>query len=110
MKGAIFIEPVSPPIVSARLTYLFNPQWSYGNYPEIEVLWNQYTKAIDPKIRGDLLLSIQKIMNDKTMFIYLSNSAGPHALGPRVKGDPVKIHRPIPIWVMSPMEDIELNE
>ena len=110
MKGATFVEPVSPPLVSARLAYLFNPQWSYGNYPEIDALWNQYTKAVDPKTRRDLLLSIQKIMNDKTMLIYISNSAGPHALGPRVKGDPVKIHRPIPIWIMSPMEDMELND
>lgn len=110
MKGGLFIDPVSAPIVSARLTYLFSPQGSYGYYPEIEALWEQYNKAIDQKVRRDLILRIQKIINDKTMFIYISNSAGPQTLGPRVKGNPIKINKPIPMWIVSPMEDLELNE
>jgi peptide/nickel transport system substrate-binding protein len=109
MKGGTFIDVVFPPIVSARLKYLFSPEGSYGNYPEIEALWDQYNKAVEPNVRKQLLLRIQEIISDKTMFICISNSSGAQTFGPRVKGNPIKIHKP-PMWIISPMEDLELNE
>jgi ABC-type transport system substrate-binding protein len=89
------------------LSYLFGST-SYGNYVDIQALWDQYGKAIDPKIREDLISQIQRLIQERTIFIPLRNSATPNAIGPKVKGDPYKI--PPLIWYAAPLEDVELNE
>jgi peptide/nickel transport system substrate-binding protein len=109
MKGAIFNENVGTPTISSRMSYLFGPQ-SYGNYPEVQTMWDQYLRTLDPKIKVDLLARIQRFMYEKTMFIALVKSTTPSAFGPRVKGDPFKIRGPYPIWWPCPMEDLELND
>ena len=48
MKGAIIIDPIQPPTISSRLAYLFGPQGSYGNYPDIQTFWDQYNQSVDP--------------------------------------------------------------
>jgi peptide/nickel transport system substrate-binding protein len=109
MKGGIFIDMLGAPTINARLNYLFGPQ-NYGNYPDIQALWDQYNKALEPKARKELILRIQKEMNDRTMVIPLVRAAVPTAVGPRVKGDPFKMRGAFPLWFPSPMEDLELNE
>lgn len=112
MKGAIFIEGMGQMTIGGRLEYLFGGSFSYGNYPDIEALWNQYNKAVNPKARKDLIARIQRLISDKTMFIPLVNMSHPTAVGPRVKGNPYKIHPPksCPIYWTAPFEDIELND
>ena len=107
MKGGIYIEPVSPSTIGARLSYLFGAA-SYGNYPEIQALWDQLNKTIDPQVRQDLTTRIQKLINDKTMYIFTFTPTSPAAVGSRVKGNPFK--GPPPIYFVSPMEDIELKD
>jgi peptide/nickel transport system substrate-binding protein len=109
MKGAIFNDLIGTPTVSSRLGYLFGPQ-SYGNYPEVQALWDRYNQTLDPEVRKDLVARIQRFIYDQTMFIPLVKSTTPSAFGPRVKGDPFKIRGPFPIWWPCPMEDLELNE
>ena len=48
MKGATFIEPIHASECGNEVSYLFTDT-SYGNYPDIQDLWDQYNKAIDPK-------------------------------------------------------------
>lgn len=105
MKGTTFIEPAIVASIGGRLAYLFGPM-SYGNYPDIEAVWNQYEKEINPKIRKDLLGRMQRMIYEKTMLIPITNTNSPAALGPRVKGNPFMI-QPL-IWFTAPFEDLEL--
>lgn len=109
MKGAIFNDPISAPTISGRLNLLLGAQ-SYGNYPDIQALWDQYNRSADPKERKELLARIQRSIHDRAMFIPLIKASTPSAVGPRVKGDLFKIREPFPIYLPCPMEDFELNE
>ncbi len=109
MMGGVIVEPVVQPTVAGRMVYLFGGgNYSFGNYPEIQALWDQYNHSLDPKARKDLIQRIQQIMNEKTMFIYMVGSSTPSVLGPRPKGNPFKI-QPLIYWP-APMEDYELND
>ncbi len=105
MKGGIFIDPSSGPTIGGRLSYLFG-RVSYGNYPDIEALWDQYRREVVPKVRKDLMERIQTLIYERTMFIPLTDTNSPAAFGPRVKGNPYKI-QPL-IWFTAPLEDMEL--
>ena len=50
---------------------------------------------------------IQNLIQERTMFIPLTDTNSPAALGPRVKGNPYKI-QPL-IWFTAPFEDMELT-
>lgn len=105
MKNAIFIDPSTAPTIGGRLAYLFGSS-SYGNYPDIEKVWAEFQNTVDSKKRHELLLKVQKMIYDRTMYIPLVSTNSPAAFGPRVKGNPYKI-QPL-IWFTAPIEDIEL--
>ncbi len=105
MKGGTFIDPSSGPTIGGRLSYLFG-RASYGNYPDVEALWNQYRREIVPKARKELIERIQRIIHERTIYIPLTSTNSPAAFGPRVKGNPYKV-QPL-IWFTAPPEDIEL--
>jgi peptide/nickel transport system substrate-binding protein len=107
MKGTTFIQPSNPPTVGMRLSYLFQDV-NYGSYPDIEALWDQYNKAIDPKVRKDLIGRLQKLIHEKVMFLPLTSTGTLAGLGPRVKGNPFNI-QPL-LSFGCPFEDIELAE
>jgi peptide/nickel transport system substrate-binding protein len=109
MKGETFIDMVAAPTINARLNYIFGPK-NYGNYPDIQALWDQYNQAIDQKIRKERIMQIQKMMYDRTMVIPLMRAAVPTAVGPRVKGTLFKFRKGFPLWYPTPVEDLELNE
>jgi peptide/nickel transport system substrate-binding protein len=106
MKGALFIDPGALATIGARLGYLLGPT-SYGDYPDIKALWEQYQKEVNSKVRKDLIGRIQNLIHERTMFIPLTDTNSPAAFGPKVKGDPYKI-QPV-IWFTAPFEDMELN-
>jgi len=106
MKGGLFIDSIAAPTIGGRLTYLFGTS-SYGNYPDIQGLWDQYQREISPKGRKDLVAQIQKRVQERTMWIPLTSTSSPAAVGPKVKGNPYRI-QPI-IWFAAPFEDIELQ-
>jgi peptide/nickel transport system substrate-binding protein len=107
MKGAVFIDSSSAPTIGGRLAFLFGTS-SYGNYPEIQTLWEQYRLEVTPKVRQELIGRIQKMIQERTLFIPLTSTNSPAALGPRVRGNPYKI-QPIAWWT-SPFEDVEVAE
>jgi peptide/nickel transport system substrate-binding protein len=109
MKDGIFIDLLGAPSINGRLIYLFGPP-NYGNYPDIQALWDQYKNALDPKIRKDLITRIQRLIYDRTMVIPLIRASTPSAFGPRVKGNPFKFREVFPLWFPCPVEDFELNE
>ena len=106
MKGSVFFDPCIAPTIGGRLSYLFGST-SYGNYPDIQALWDQYQREYAPNIRKDLIAHIQRLIYEKTMYIPLISVNSPVALGPKVRGNPFKV-QPL-IWFTTPFEDIELN-
>ncbi len=107
MRGGLFIDPVTAPTIGGRLSYLFGAT-SYGNYPDLQALWDQYQRDSSAKSRKDLNANIQKQIYERMMFIPLTNTNSPAAFGPRVKGNPYRI-QPL-IWFTSPFEDIRIGE
>jgi ABC-type transport system substrate-binding protein len=110
MQGGIMMEATVAGSIGSRLSEFFSNSKNYGSYPEIETLWDQYNKSVDPKVRKDLIGRIQKIMYDKAMLVTLCENRSPAAYGPRLKGSPYGIQGGYPIWYPTPMEDLELNE
>jgi len=106
LKGGIFPEALSGATIASRLAYLFSAQNSYGSYPDIQALWDQFLKEYKPEVRKSLIERIQRLMHEKTMMIHLTEINSPAAVGPRVKGNPYRI-QPL-IWFTAPLEDIEL--
>jgi len=107
MKGDLIHDPASAPTIGGRLAYLFGPM-SYGNYPDIKTLWDQYQKEARLNVRKDLIAQIQKLVHEKTMWIPLTENNSPAAFGPRVKGNPYKV-QPL-VWFTAPFEDLELEK
>lgn len=107
MTNALFIDTQVAPTIGGRLSYLFGSA-SYGNYPDIKKVWEKYEKATDLKERKELIIQVQKMIHERTMFIPLVNTNSPAAFGPKVKGNPYKI-QPL-VWFTSPFEDIELDK
>ena len=105
MKGGIFIDNSQAATIGGRLFYLFGST-SYGNYPDVQGFWDQYQREVTPKGRKEMIERIQRLIYDKTMFIPLTSTNSPAALGPRVKGNPYRI-QPL-IWFTAPFEDMEL--
>ncbi len=75
---------------------------------DLQSLWTQYQGTVDPKGRKDLIGRIQNLIHQRTMFIPLTNTNSPAAVGPRVKGDPYRV-QPL-IWYTAPFEDMELTK
>ncbi len=49
---------------------------------------------------------IQRLIHERMIYIPLTSTNSPAAIGPRVKGNPYKV-QPL-IWFTAPLEDIEL--
>jgi ABC-type transport system substrate-binding protein len=108
MKGGIIINPEIHPTIGGRLMDIWGRGYSYGNYPEIQALWEQYRKEVSPKARKELITRIQHMIHDKALYLPLTPANSPAAFGPRVKGNPYRI-QPL-LWFTSPPEDIELEK
>jgi peptide/nickel transport system substrate-binding protein len=106
MRGGLFIDNPMSSTIGQRLEYLLGGA-SYGNYPDVQELWERYRRETDPGIRKDVVGRVQKLIHDKTMFIPLTSTNSPAAFGPKVKGNPYKI-QPL-VWWTGPFEDMELN-
>jgi peptide/nickel transport system substrate-binding protein len=105
-KGSVFIETIFHSTIGLRMSYLLD--WNIlGSYPDIQALWDQYKRETSAKGRKDLIGNIQKMIHERSMFIPLTSTNSPAAVGPRVKGTPYKV-QPF-LWFPAPFEDIELN-
>lgn len=106
--GSVFIDTTSAATIAGRLQHLFSGTQSYGNYPDIQALWEQYRRETSPKARKDLITQIQNLIREKNMFVLLNPMGAATAVGPRVKGNPFGV-QPM-IWFPAPFEDIDLQK
>ncbi len=107
MKGSLFIDPASGATIGGRLLYLFS-RASYGNYPDVQGLWDKFRQEVSPTARKELIENIQKQIYERSIFLPVTSSTSPAAIGPRVKGNPYKV-QPL-IWFSVPLEDLELAD
>lgn len=105
-KGGLFMANFTTPTIGGMLSTLFK-SFKYGNYQDMQALWDKYDEAVDPKTRKELLLRIQELLHERLMLIPLTNTTSPAAFGPRVKGNPYRI-QPLNYFT-SPFEDVELT-
>ncbi len=105
MKGGLIFDNATIPSIRGRLDNLFGKA-SYGNYSDIRLMWDRYQREVSPEARKDLITQIQKMIHERTMYIPLTSTNAPAAVGPKVAGNPYKI-QPL-IWFTAPLEDIEL--
>ncbi len=107
MKDGAFIDPTQAPTIGGRLNYLFTAG-NYGNYPDIQTLWDQFRKEVSFQKRKELVGRVQRLIHERTLLIPLTSNNSPAAVGPKVKGNPYRA-QPL-IWFTAPLEDIELNK
>jgi ABC-type transport system substrate-binding protein len=107
MKGSLFVDNPLAPTIGGRLAYLFSGTGSYGSYPDMQALWNQYQRTSSPGERKELISRIQRMTYDKTLWLPLTSTNSPAGVGPRIKGNPYKV-QPL-LWFTAPFEDIELG-
>jgi peptide/nickel transport system substrate-binding protein len=109
LKDALILDPLGEATIAGRIAYLLEGVFCYASYPEIEDLWNKHNKAVDPKVRKELIGNIQRIIHDKTMCLPITQTnmiAG--SIPRRIKENPFKV-QPL-AWWPAPVEDIEMNE
>jgi peptide/nickel transport system substrate-binding protein len=109
-KDGVFIDSPVSPNIGGRLAFLFGTG-SYGIYPDIKELWERYRREVDSAVRKDLIVTIQNLIQERSMFIPVNTTNSPAAVGPKVRGNPWKVQPPssFPIWFTAPFEDIELE-
>jgi peptide/nickel transport system substrate-binding protein len=107
MKGGLFVDAPTAPTIGSRLSYFFD-RTPYGNYPDIQALWQRHQKEVSSNVRKDLLVRIQNMIFDRTMIIPIRSGCLNAAFGPRVKGDPHKV-QPL-LYFTAPFEDVELTD
>ena len=73
------------PTIGGRLLYHFGSS-SYGSYPEIQPLWEQYKTEINPKVRRELIVRIQNLIHEKAMLASSNRGNSPVAIGPKGEG------------------------
>jgi len=108
-KGQVFGESAGTPTVGTRMQFLYG-DFSYGNYPDIQAVYEKYLKAVKPQERKDLIGQVQKMVHDRTQFPVYIQLSSPGAVGPRVGCNPYKIQDPYPVWFMAPFEDLCLKD
>jgi len=107
----ISLDNAFHPQVSGRLANFFLPlYWHKGAWPEIDKMWGEYMGSLDLEFRMNRLMKIQALLYDNEIFTPTQQLSSPAGVGPRVKGNPWKIVSPYPVWIFSPMEDIELKD
>ena len=81
--------------------------YAYGSYPEIDDLFQQQARELDPKRREAMLHQIQKIAYDKVMFAPIWELAFLNGVGPRVEEAGLGLIQYHPY--SSPYEDLKLR-
>jgi peptide/nickel transport system substrate-binding protein len=82
--------------------------FAYGGYPDIDALYKQQSREIDPRKREAQLHQIQRLLHERVRFAPIMDYIWPSGVGPRVAEPALMLIDPYP-W-SAPLEDVRLKK
>jgi peptide/nickel transport system substrate-binding protein len=82
--------------------------YAYGGYPDIDALYRQQSGEADRKKREAMLLSIQRLVQERVRLAPIYEYIWPSGVGPRVEQPALMLIDPYP-W-SAPLEDVRLKK
>jgi peptide/nickel transport system substrate-binding protein len=82
--------------------------FAYGGYPDIDALYKQQAREIDPRKREAQLHQIQRLLHERVRFAPIMDFIWPSGVGPRVAEPALMLIDPYP-W-SAPLEDVRLKK
>jgi peptide/nickel transport system substrate-binding protein len=87
LKGVILALSGALSSAAARLeNYVVSGgEFVYGGYPDLDALFQQQARELDPKRREELLHETQRLVHERVMFVPIYQSVGLTGIGARVE-------------------------
>jgi peptide/nickel transport system substrate-binding protein len=82
--------------------------FAYGGYPDIDALYKQQAREIDPRKREAQLHQIQRLLHERVRFAPIMDCIWPSGVGPKVAEPALMLIDPYP-W-SAPLEDVRLKK
>jgi peptide/nickel transport system substrate-binding protein len=82
--------------------------FAYGGYPDIDALYKQQSRELDPRKREAQLHQIQRLLHERVRFAPIMDYIWPSGVGPRVADPALMLIDPYP-W-SAPLEDVRLKK
>jgi peptide/nickel transport system substrate-binding protein len=82
--------------------------FAYGGYPDVDALYKQQSREIDPRKREALLDQIQRLLHERVRFAPIMDYIWPSGVGPRVAEPALMLIDPYP-W-SAPLEEVRLKK
>ena len=82
--------------------------FAYGGYPDIDALYKQQSREIDPRKREAQLHQIQRLLHERVRFAPIMDYIWPSGVGPRVAEPALMLIDPYP-W-SAPLEEVRLKK
>jgi peptide/nickel transport system substrate-binding protein len=82
--------------------------FAYGGYPDLDALYKQQSREIDPRKREAQLHQIQRLLHERVRFAPIMDYIWPSGVGPKVAEPALMLIDPYP-W-SAPLEDVRLKK
>ena len=109
LQGVILAASGASGSASTRLeNYVVSwGEFAYGGMPDLDELFNRQARERDPKHREALLHDIQRLVQQRALFVPIFEIAGLNGVGPRVADSGLGLIALFP-W-SGPYEDVRLK-
>jgi peptide/nickel transport system substrate-binding protein len=82
--------------------------FAYGGYPDVDTLYKQQGRELDPRKREAQLHQIQRLLHERVRFAPIMDYIWPSGVGPKVAEPALMLIDPYP-W-SAPLEDVRLKK
>jgi peptide/nickel transport system substrate-binding protein len=82
--------------------------FAYGGYPDVDALYKQQSREMDPRKREALLHQIQRLLHERARFVPIMEYIWPSGVGPKVADPALMLIDPYP-W-SAPLEEVRLKK
>jgi peptide/nickel transport system substrate-binding protein len=82
--------------------------FAYGGYPDVDALYKQQGRELDPRKREVQLHQIQRLLHERVRFAPIMDYIWPSGVGPRVAEPALMLIDPYP-W-SAPLEEVRLKK
>jgi peptide/nickel transport system substrate-binding protein len=82
--------------------------FAYGGYPDVDALYKQQGRELDPRKREAQLHQIQRLLHERVRFAPIMDYIWPSGVGPKVAEPALMLIDPYP-W-SAPLEDVRLKK